>query len=523
MSFRRRVILYSALAVTAAIVLASVVVFLLVRDELRDRVDSELRHDVAVTFELPILSHGALAPVVIGGAQQSRGTAAGSGRGGSDAESRKPGSGGAAQASDRGGDNAGRGQPGGGKSGGGAKPGGDNGLVLPTGPLGGPTVYAQLVDASGKVTAPSGQKRSLPATPTAQAVAAGKRDPFFSDASVGGDPLRIYTAQVKPGQAIQVARPLSEVDDALDRLALILAAVSIGGVVLAVALGVLVSRAALAPVRRLSRAAREVAATHDLSRRIEPRRDDELGGLASSFNTMLIALEGSLDAQRRLVSDASHELRTPLASARTNIEVLARSEQMPLEQRERLLADVIGQLDELTVLVSDLVDLAREVEAEDETVGALRLDRVVSNAVARTRVTAPASRIALESEPCLVQGAEGEIERAVANLLDNAVKWSPADATIEVRVTADGLVEVRDHGPGIAGPDLARVFDRFYRSEEARGLPGSGLGLAIVRRVAESHGGDVEADNDPGGGAVLRMRLPTLEQRPIRDRDPVLG
>ena len=395
--------------------------------------------------------------------------------------------------------------------------------MLPTGPLGGPTVYAQLVDASGKVTAPSGQKRSLPATPTAQAVAAGKRDPFFSDATVGGDPLRIYTAQVKPGQAIQVARPLSEVDDALDRLALILAAVSIGGVVLAVALGVLVSRAALAPVRRLSRAAREVAATHDLSRRIEPRRDDELGGLASSFNTMLIALEGSLDAQRRLVSDASHELRTPLASARTNIEVLARSEQMPLEQRERLLADVIGQLDELTVLVSDLVDLAREVEAEDETVGALRLDRVVSNAVARTRVTAPASRIALESEPCLVQGAEGEIERAVANLLDNAVKWSPADATIEVRVTADGLVEVRDHGPGIAGPRprpglrpllQVRGGPRAPRLGARPGDREAGGGIARRRRRGRQR---------PGGGAVLRMRLPTLEQRPIRDPDPVLG
>jgi two-component system sensor histidine kinase MprB len=261
----------------------------------------------------------------------------------------------------------------------------------------------------------------------------------------------------------------------------------------------------------LARAAREVAETRDLSRRIDPGEDGELGGLAKSFNRMMNALQSSVGSQRQLVADASHELRTPLASLRTNIEVLAHSQRMPVEQRERLLADVVAQLDELTGLVGDLVDLAREAELDPERPLPLRLDRLAEAAVERARARAPAVRIELESSPCTVSGSDRDLERALSNLIDNALKWSPEGGVVEIVVSAAGEVTVRDHGPGIDPADLPHVFDRFYRSAAARGLPGSGLGLAIVRRIAEAHGGTVEAETCAGGGTLMRLHLPVVE------------
>jgi two-component system sensor histidine kinase MprB len=206
------------------------------------------------------------------------------------------------------------------------------------------------------------------------------------------------------------------------------------------------------------------------------------------------------------VADASHELRTPLTSLRTNIEVLARNETMPAADRERLLGDVTGQLEELTGLVDDVVELARGAEAplvmED-----VRLDQLVERAVERARLHAPAARFELALRETLVRGAPDRLDRAVANLLDNAVKWSPPGKAVDVSVR-DGAVTVRDHGPGIDAEDLPHVFDRFYRAPSARGTPGSGLGLAIVRQTADSHGGTVSAENADGGGAVLRLVLP---------------
>ncbi len=479
MSFRRRVVIFSAAAVTIAIVIASVVIYLLVRAELRNRIDEDLVHDATVTFDLPILRRGALPPLEIGGAA--------SGPGG-----QQPQSGDRDEGSSGGPDR--------------------ERLILPTGPLGGASVYAQLVEADGTVISPSPGEARIPETAEALAVAAGEREPYFRDADLGGADVRIYTAPVEGGGAIEVARSLDEVEHALGRLGLILAAVSLGGVALGAGLGTLVSRAALAPVARLSRAAREVAETRDLSRRIDPRGGSELGALARSFNTMLKALEGSLDSQRQLVADASHELRTPLASLRTNIEVLAHAERMGNEARERLLADVIAQLDELTVLVGDLVDLARDAELEREPATELRLDLLVAETVELARTRDPLVRIALDTEPCAVRGVAQSLERAVSNLLDNAIKWSPPGAEVEVAVAADGEVRVRDHGPGIDPEDADRVFDRFYRAPSSRGLPGSGLGLAIVRRVAESHGGTVEALAAPGGGALLRLSLPPVAE-----------
>jgi two-component system sensor histidine kinase MprB len=222
---------------------------------------------------------------------------------------------------------------------------------------------------------------------------------------------------------------------------------------------------------------------------------------------MLEALERSVDAQRQLVADASHELRTPLTSLRTNIEVLSRASELEPEDRERLRRDVLAQLGEMTALVADLMDLARDGHVAAPAAGPLRLDRLVENAVERTRRRAPGVEFVLSSSPVVVNGVAERLDRAVGNLLDNAAKWSAPNGQVEVTVGDEGSVTVRDHGPGIAPEDLPYVFDRFYRSAAARGLPGSGLGLAIVRQVAESHGGTVAARNAPDGGAVLRLSL----------------
>jgi two-component system sensor histidine kinase MprB len=278
----------------------------------------------------------------------------------------------------------------------------------------------------------------------------------------------------------------------------------LGGIGLATILGLVVARAALAPVRRLTAASEHVATTRDLTSRIEDRGgSDELARLASSFNTMLAALEDSSLAQRQLVSDASHELRTPLTSLRTNIEVLARDESMAPKEREALLRDVTEQLTEMTALIAELVELARGDRHPDEPED-VRLDLVTADAIERAERNRPGVAIKRDLHETTVHGAARTIERAVSNLLDNAAKWSPPGREVEVCVK-DGEVTVRDHGPGIAESDLPFVFDRFYRAPSARGKPGSGLGLAIVRQVAEAHGGSVAAERPEGGGTLLRL------------------
>jgi two-component system sensor histidine kinase MprB len=370
-------------------------------------------------------------------------------------------------------------------------------------PLSGPPRYVQIVTAAGKVLGPAGGA-TLPVDQRARDLAAGDGAAFFSDVEVDGVHVRVFTRTLSPGAALQVARPVDEVDSSLTRLAWILALVGAGGIGLAAVLGALVTRTATRPVRELSEAADHVARTRDLSRRIRAEGDDELSRLAESFNTMLEALERSMQAQRRLVADASHELRTPLTSLRTNVEVLAASNGMDREEKSRLLGDVVGQLEELTALVGDVVDLARDGQP-DEHPEPVRLDLLVTDAVERARRLHPGREIRLATAPCVVDGTPARLDRAVSNLLDNAEKWSPEGAPIDVSVR-DGELAVRDRGPGIAPDDLPYVFDRFYRASSARGMPGSGLGLAIVRQVADAHGGSVAAEN-AGGGALLRLRL----------------
>jgi two-component system sensor histidine kinase MprB len=380
-------------------------------------------------------------------------------------------------------------------------------VLLPQTKLGAATGYAQLVQPNGQVAGTGGVH--LPITAKTRAVAAGRHPAYFSEATVAHTPLRIYTASAGPGAGVwEIALPLTDVNHTLSRLELLLALVCVGGIALAAAFGLLVSRAALVPLRRLTGAAERVARTQDLGHRINTAEDGELGRLAGSFNTMLDALERSRLAQRQLVSDASHELRTPLASVQANLDVLSLGSRVPARERARVTAAARAQLRELTALVEDLVSMSKtgveEIELED-----VRLDLAAAGAVHRARLHAPRCEFALDAEPCLVRAVPARLDRAIANLLDNAVKWGPPEGPVEIRVRG-GAISVRDHGPGIDAEDLPRVFDRFYRAPAARGLQGSGLGLAIVRLLAETHGGSVYACNDPGGGARLTLELPAL-------------
>jgi two-component system sensor histidine kinase MprB len=440
-SFRARLTLAAAAAVALVVVLASAVVYIVVRNQLRGTVDSALRDRAADVSHEPIRAFRA----------------------------------------------------------------GGRAFLAPGPELGGAPGYFQLVESDGTTVRPPGETVELPVSDRVLSVANGDAGGFLSDTHVSGVHLRVITVPYTNGFAVQIARPLTEVDHSLGRIRFFLILIAAAGIAVAAAVGLAVTRAALAPVRRLTEASERVTQTGDLSERIDATGRDELSRLATSFNTMLGALQESTRAQRQLVADASHELRTPLTSLRTNIEVLASERTLPTGERQRLLSDVVEELGEMTSLIAELIALARAeqqpVEPED-----VRLDLVAADAVERARRSRPGVTFMTELEESLVNGDPQTIERAVANLVDNAVKWSPEGGAVEVGVRA-GLVTVRDHGPGIDDEDLPYIFDRFYRARSARGMPGSGLGLAIVRQVAEAHGGEVKAERAEGGGTVMSLRL----------------
>jgi two-component system, OmpR family, sensor histidine kinase MprB len=447
MSFRARLALVAAAAVALAVLTASLVVYFVVRDQLRSTVDDSLKTTAAQIRSSPAHDF------------EHFGT--------------------------------------------------------PAGELGGASVYPQVVDGNGRVYPTSSDANiRLPVSGAVIAVARGKRGAFFDDVEVSGIHFRVLTFPYlfrSPSfpdgvtGAVQASRSLTEVDHSLSRIKNLLILIAGGGIAIAAALGLAVARTALAPVRRLTAATENVTETGDLSDRIEVSGRDELSRLAGSFNAMLGALEESSRAQRQLVADASHELRTPLTSLRTNIEVLASERQLPAGERERLLTDVVDQLSEMTTLISGLIDLARgdQQTSDPESV---RLDLVAADAVERARRDRPAVTFTTDLQESMVQGIPATIERAVANLLDNAAKWSPPNGDVEVAVRA-GEISVRDHGPGIDEEDIPYIFDRFYRSRSARGRPGSGLGLAIVRQVAVAHGGEVVAERAEGGGTRMTLRF----------------
>jgi two-component system sensor histidine kinase MprB len=381
-------------------------------------------------------------------------------------------------------------------------------LRLPAPRFGAAAGYVQIV-GQGKIGLPFGESTRLP-TQGAAAVASGERGSFFRDATVAGTHLRIYTTRINQTTAVEIARPLTEIDSALARIRLYFLLAALAALAGAAAVGTAVARTALRPVERLTEHAERIAETGNLAERTNERRSDELGRLAHSFNTMLDALSRSVSAQRQLVADASHELRTPLAAARANLELVQLHEQLPPEERRRLLNDAETELREMTSLIEGLVELAR-ADAATPRMQPVRLDHlveeVVSAAERRSNLT-----FQTKLEPTLVNAAPDALTRAITNLVDNAVKWSGDSNPLEVTVR-DGTCTVRDHGPGVDPDDLPHIFDRFYRAPAARSLPGSGLGLAIVRQVAETHEGTVTALPASGGGTLFTLSLPVLEEK----------
>ncbi|HSK97136.1 MAG TPA: HAMP domain-containing sensor histidine kinase [Euzebyales bacterium] len=416
--------------------------------------------------------------------------------------------------------------------------------------LGGAGGFVQLIDSRGRVLNVVGAE-PLPFDRRALDVATGRSEGFFATIETAGQPLRALTVPVPPGLAAQIARPLDEVEASLAALRNRLA---LGGVIaigLAAGLGMLVARGAVRPVQRLTTLAEQVAATGDMTRRIEipPGRDgdhdgDELHRLARTFNAMLANLEQARLAQQQLVADASHELRTPLTSLRTNIEVLALDAESQPDSgshpddadpagrlsgvdRRRLLDDLTVQLDEFGRLVAALVELARGEQPAKATTS-VRLDELVEAVTDRMRrFAAEDGPITVAAEPVTVHGESDRLERAVANLVDTAVKYGGGTpVTVEVGRRAAqrnggtaevAVVRVRDRGPGIAPEHLPHVFERFYRAPAARDAPGSGLGLSIVRQVAQAHGGRVRASTPPDGGTVMTLELPVDGHAEERD------
>jgi two-component system, OmpR family, sensor histidine kinase MprB len=370
--------------------------------------------------------------------------------------------------------------------------------------------YTQVVTSAGEVWAPPGDTQLLAPSAAAIAVAGGREDSFYSFARINDIRAMVLTEQIAPGLAIQVAEATTSTDQEVSSIGTMLAVLSVVGVLSATLLGWAVARAGLAPVARLAGVAEEVTLTGDPGRRVEVRRRDELGRLAMSFNAMLGALQRSLDAQRRLVSDASHELRTPLASLRINADLLLEHPEMPAAERTEILTRVADQVQELSRLVVSVTDLARGEPLQKER-AQIRFDAAASDALDAARRDWPKTEFDADLAPCTVDGSADRLRVAIKNLLDNAAKFGPPEGPIEVRL-ADGELTVRDHGPGIDPDDLPFIFDRFYRATSSRAAPGAGLGLAVVREIALGHGGAVTADPASGGGTVMRFRLPCRRQ-----------
>jgi two-component system sensor histidine kinase MprB len=371
-----------------------------------------------------------------------------------------------------------------------------------------PDAIVQVLDADGSTARASDPV--LPVSQQDKALAAAPGKPHFSTVSVDGTHYRMLTTHIGVnggGGALQIARSIEETNDLLDSIDLRLLLIAIGGTIVAAVAAWLIASRIVRPVERLTFATETVAATQDLTSEIPVDRRDELGRLAESFNTMLVALRSSRDQQKRLVVDASHELRTPLTALRTNIDLLRRASTLDEAQYDEVLAEAQLELEELTELVGELVELATDARA-DEPVQPVDLGELAERVASRyRRRTGRELPIALDA-PAVVPAPESAIERAVANLVENACKFTPADRSVEMRVRGSDI-EVSDRGPGISAEDRAHVFDRFYRATSARTMPGSGLGLSIVKQIVELHGGAVEVLPRDGGGTVARITLRT--------------
>ncbi|MFG2559177.1 sensor histidine kinase [Streptomyces sp. NPDC048496] len=383
----------------------------------------------------------------------------------------------------------------------------------------------QLVDSQGAVCiAP--KKTALPVSPADIAVAEGQQDyALHSARTENGTKMRVYTSvvnigpavNIRPGLAVSVAVPMDQVTDPLNQLAVVLLIVSGIGVIGAGAAGLWVARTGLRPVDELTEAVEHVARTEDLSLRIPVEGEDEIARLSRSFNSMTASLASSRDRQAQLIADAGHELRTPLTSLRTNIELLARSDEtgrpIPPDDRRALMKSVTAQMTELASLIGDLQELARPDAAQPGPLQVVGLHDIASAALERARLRGPELTITADLEPWYVRAEPAALERAVVNVLDNAVKFSPQHGTVAVALRG-GELTVVDQGPGIPAEELPYVFERFWRSPSARQLPGSGLGLSIVARTVQQAGGEVALNPSPGGGTEASIRLPGAPQPP---------
>lgn len=382
-------------------------------------------------------------------------------------------------------------------------------VQVPSWALGAADVQIFFVDGRTGVYHSADKTRTLKVGRPELAVAQGREGYSARTVVAHGERFRMVAVPSgDAGKALVLAQSLEPTDDMLDRLGLVLLFFGLAGVIAAGLAGWGVAHNGLRPVRRLTLATEEIARTERLDP-IKVEGNDEIARLATAFNSMLAALSASWERQRQLVADAGHELRTPLTSLRTNLDLLVQSDAaggLSAQARSELLEDVGAQISEMTTLIGDLVELARE-ESLGVTVEPVDLAAVVNQAVTRVRRRAATVTFDVDIHPWWVTGEASALERAVTNLLDNAAKWGPPEGQVTVHLH-EGTLMVADQGPGISAQDLPQVFDRFYRSTESRGMPGSGLGLSIVRQVAQRHGGVVRAGVGPDGGAGFWLSIP---------------
>lgn len=384
-------------------------------------------------------------------------------------------------------------------------PGGPARFGVDRGPLADFDAVVQVVDRNGLVTQSIADQPALPLSSQDQELALVGGSQELHDVTVGGVHYRMLTTPLPAGGAVQIARSLQENDNIVSALRSKLFLIGAFGTLLAGLVAWAVARRTTKPIQQLTEASEHVAATQNLAVPIPVRGNDEVGRLAASFNTMLVALDTSREQQRRLVVDASHELRTPLTAVRTNIEFLGRAKTLKADERNKLVEETRLELGELTTLVGELVELATDVRTE-EPVEPVDLADVAADVANRFQRRTGRDVAVTTAGATSIAGRKSMLDRAISNLVDNALKFSKAPDPVEIEVRG-ATVSVSDRGSGVAEEDRSKVFDRFYRAREARTQPGSGLGLAIVKQIAEVHGGKVDLADRPGGGTVARLQL----------------
>lgn len=377
----------------------------------------------------------------------------------------------------------------------------DRGVRLPR--LGAAGGHIQLITRSGAVRVISGDDEAITPTPEALQLATTGGENLFETLEVEGLKVRVLTASGRAGIAVQVVRPLDELDSSIAQLRRLLLVIMAGSTILTGAVAYGAVRAVTTPIQALATTVERIRRTGDIRDRVEVRGSDELGRLASSFNEMLNSLEQSVSAQRLLIADVSHELRTPLTSLRTNIEVLRRADGLIPEDLDRLERDIDLQIDELSGLIRDVIDLGRD-QVHGLSITPFALDEVVALVTEQARTHWPEVHFETLLASVPMQGDEEMVARAISNLVNNAAKHGATEVMVEVRAKE---VVVSDNGPGIAPEDIPHVFDRFWRAPSARAQPGSGLGLAIVAHVARLHGGSVLVKSKPTK-TTFWLRLP---------------